>query len=100
MTYNYNSHKIIIHIEVHTLSQITYKDIYKFTNTINIDVAIYNLQHTSSCIICISSSVAQHTQYHISPTNIYSIKSFNKRYELAGGGRGLGPPLEDYFLQV
>jgi hypothetical protein len=27
-------------------------------------------------------------------------KLFNKRYELAGGRRGLGLPLEDYFLQV
>jgi hypothetical protein len=44
----------------------------------------------------------QHTQDHISLTNIYSIKSLiNKRYhELAGGGRGIGPPLDDYFLYV
>jgi hypothetical protein len=32
---------VIIHIQVHT---ITYKYIHKFTNTINIDIAIYNLQ--------------------------------------------------------
>jgi hypothetical protein len=63
------------------------------------DIAIYNLQHTNSYIICISSSIAQHT-HHISPINIYNIKSFNKIYEIAGGGRGLGWSLKDYFLQV
>jgi hypothetical protein len=31
---------------------------------------------------------------------IYIIKSFNKRYQLAGGGRGIGLSLEDYFFQV
>jgi hypothetical protein len=97
---SYNSHTVIIYIQVHTQSQITYNHIHRLTITINIDIAIYNLQSSSSCIICISSSVVHHTQDHISPIYIYSIKSFNKRYQLVGGGRGLRPPLEDYFLHV
>jgi hypothetical protein len=40
------SHTVIIHIQVHTQSQITYKHIHKFTIIINIDITIYNLQHT------------------------------------------------------
>jgi hypothetical protein len=50
-----------------------------FTNTINIDIAMHNLQHTSLCIICISSSVVHHTQDHISPTYIYSIKVIQQK---------------------
>jgi hypothetical protein len=52
---------------------------HKFTNTINIDIAIYNLQHKSSYIIYISSSVVQPTQDHISPTYIYSIKVIQQK---------------------
>jgi hypothetical protein len=52
-----------------------------FTITINIDITIYNLQHTSSCIICISSSVVRHTQDHIKPTYIYSKISASRRRE-------------------
>jgi hypothetical protein len=49
-------HIVIIHIQVHTQSEMIYKRIHKFRNTINIDITIYNLQHTSSsCIICISN---------------------------------------------
>jgi hypothetical protein len=62
--YSYNSHTSSY--TVINLLQITYKHIDKFTNTINIDIATYNLQYTSSYIICILSSVVQHTQYHIS----------------------------------
>jgi hypothetical protein len=70
--YSYNSHISLYIVTNH---------IHKFTNTINIDMSIYNLQHISLWIICISSSVVQYT-HHISPTNIYNIKSFNKIYEL------------------
>jgi hypothetical protein len=43
-----------------------------------------------------------HKRSHKSNKFLQCIKSLiNKRYhELAGGRRGLGPPLEDYFLQV
>jgi hypothetical protein len=88
------SHTVIIHIQL----EITNKRIHKFTNTINIDIAIYNLQHTSSCIIYMHIKFSYLTNIRSNKSNIiYIIKSFNKRYLLAGG-RGLGPPLEDYFL--
>jgi hypothetical protein len=71
---SYNSHTAIIYIQVHTVTNHIQAQIHLFTNTINIDIAIYNLQQISSCIIRISSSVVQHTQDHISPAYICSIK--------------------------
>jgi hypothetical protein len=81
---------------VHTQLQITYKHIHKFTVTINISIALYNLQHTQVHALCISSLVV-----HISSTHIYS-NSFNKRYIIASRRRErpwtiLGG---HYFLQV
>jgi hypothetical protein len=39
-----------------------------------------------------------HTTSHKS--NKYLLHQVIQQYELAGGGRGLGPPIEDYFLHV
>jgi hypothetical protein len=55
---NYNSHTNYNS----NISSYTVKNhIHKLTNIINIDISIYKLRHTSSCIIYISSSVVQHT---------------------------------------
>jgi hypothetical protein len=67
---SFNSYTVIIHIQVYIVTNYIQAHIHKFTNTINIDIAIYNLQHTSLCIICILSSVVRHTQDHIK-FNIY-----------------------------
>jgi hypothetical protein len=103
ITYSYNSHISDNSHALHTKSQLTYKHIHKFINIINIDIAIYNLQHTSLYIICISNSVVHPTQDHISPTYIYSIKVHQQRYQLVGRRRerpwttlgGLVPPSAD-----
>jgi hypothetical protein len=52
---------------------------HKFRNTINIDIVIYNLQHTSPCIIYISNLVVQYTQDHVSPIYIYNIKILQQK---------------------
>jgi hypothetical protein len=88
ITYSYNSHTNYNSLIVHTQSQITYKHIHKFTNRINIDIVIYNLQHISSCIICISSSVVQPIQDHISPIYIYNIKVIQQKISASRAEEG------------
>jgi hypothetical protein len=65
---------LIIGINSGSYSKITYKHIHKFIVTINIDIAIYNLQHTLVHALCISISLVD-----ISLTHIYS-KSYTKSH--------------------
>jgi hypothetical protein len=79
-----------------------YKHIHKFTVRRNIDIDIYNLQHTQVHASYISSSVV-----HISSICIYST-SFNKRYIIACRRRerpwttleGLLPPSSDILAAL